>query len=203
VPDAVISPQHPPFHSKTTNAANQMPSRWGSRGFHVSSFAEERGDQQTLETISLIRADEGLRLDPAAEGGPPSKHQAPKEILPRKSERSSQGKQKRNCFNDPSTENVTKVNDAIVDLDRLKQAEESLLRSKAWTLGIKEGDLSTIYFFNMVATRQLRNIIRQIACEDGNLPDEFTEISKVVVKFYQKLLGTNNKVRSDDLDILI
>ena len=68
--------------------------------------------------------------------------------------------------------------------------EESFYKQKSRIQWIKEGDMNTKFFHNMVAAKQKTNYISTLIDSQGNRLNSYSQISNEAVSFFQRLLGT-------------
>ena len=82
-------------------------------------------------------------------------------------------------------------------VDHLSRAEESMFKQRSRDLSINLGDGNTMYFYNLMRTRQTHSFISHIEDTEGNV------LAVVFVSHFMKILAPDTEVHYPDLSHII
>ncbi|XP_039026534.1 uncharacterized protein LOC120160184 [Hibiscus syriacus] len=79
----------------------------------------------------------------------------------------------------------------------LEEAETNLLKQKAKIQWMRDGDKNTKFFHSIVAFKSKRDTLRILVDDSGNRLETYDDMSKEVVSFFSKLLGSSDPMVKD------
>ncbi|XP_010684030.1 uncharacterized protein LOC104898633 [Beta vulgaris subsp. vulgaris] len=78
----------------------------------------------------------------------------------------------------------------LAELRHWSKIEDAILRQKSRINWLKQGDVSTKFFFTATKARHAKNRIQLLIDDSGNTITDTQEIREEILKFYKVLLGT-------------
>ncbi|XP_039064868.1 uncharacterized protein LOC120210139 [Hibiscus syriacus] len=79
----------------------------------------------------------------------------------------------------------------------LEEAETNILKQKAKIQWMRDGDKNTKFFHSIVAFKNKRDTLRILVDDSGNRLETYDDMSKEVVSFFSKLLGSSDPMVKD------
>ncbi|XP_039021885.1 uncharacterized protein LOC120154136 [Hibiscus syriacus] len=89
------------------------------------------------------------------------------------------------------------------ELNTIEEAEAMVLKQKAKTHWLKEGDKCSKFFYSVTATKNKCDTIRALVDDQGRRLDSFDDMSNETINFFKNLLGSSDpKVKACSTSLL-